>query len=91
MREARAGTGAFTPSNWLVGRPAGRPLVIDLEAAEFMEEAPLAIGLETASSGDEAVELPEAAPLIARVQMGIGYDRDSGLAFPLYDDEDTQL
>ena len=86
MREARASNRGFTTSNWLVGRPAGRPIAIDLEGSEFTEAAPLAIGLEAASSGNDAVDLPDAAPQIARVQKGFGYDRDSGQAIPIYAD-----
>lgn len=68
-----------------------RPIAIDLEGSEFMAAEPLAIGLEAASSGDVPVDLPEAAPHLARVQTGFGYDRNTGDAIPLYDDEDTQL
>ena len=74
------------------------PLAIGLEAAPSGDglvhagSTPIAAGAASVVRVAPA-DLPEAAPRLARVQTGIGYDAATGLAIPMFagDDDETKL
>ena len=91
MKSARAGNYGFTPSGWMVGNPAVRPISIDLEAGQFTEAETLAISHEDVPVADGRAEVEVAA----RSTPGHGGGAAStGAASPFpfpVDDEDTSL
>lgn len=68
MKAAFAGNRGFMPGNWLVGRPAARPIAIDLEAGEFTEAA---------SFGDAPVAVDQADIVVAAESIP-GHGRGAG-------------
>lgn len=103
MRETREKGHNWVLANWLAGKPAIRPSVIDLDETEY-SEPPVMSAIEVSSAAPVGlapnaagvgVVLPEPTPANphseiarSRVQTGIGFDCDSGLAFPIFDDDE---